>query len=85
MFKFSALLNEIRKCRSFIVLSEFMRHNLLMNGFAEEAIYLDLGVFDDEHCGDFAANATLGTAATGTIVGGSETAGVKALTDDGVF
>jgi len=39
MFKFSALLNEIRKCRSFIVLSEFMRRNLLMNGFDKKAIY----------------------------------------------
>jgi len=39
MFKFSALLNEVRKCRSFMVLSEFMRHNLLMNGFPEESIY----------------------------------------------
>ena len=39
MFKFSALLNEVRKCRSFMVLSEFMRHNLLINGFPEKSIY----------------------------------------------
>lgn len=39
MFKFSNLLNEIRKCRSFMVLSEFMRHNLLINAFPEQSIY----------------------------------------------
>jgi glycosyltransferase involved in cell wall biosynthesis len=39
LFKFSALLNEIRKCRSFIVLSEFMRKNLLINNFPEKSIY----------------------------------------------
>ena len=39
MFRFSALLNEIRQCRSFMVLSEFMRRNLLMNGFPEKSIY----------------------------------------------
>lgn len=39
MFKFNALLNEIRKCRSFMVLSEFMRNNLLINGFPEKSIY----------------------------------------------
>jgi len=38
-FKFSALLIEIRKCRSFMVLSEYMRSNLLMNGFPEKNIY----------------------------------------------
>ena len=39
MFKFAALLNEIRKCGSFMVLSEFMRGNLLLNGFDKDAIY----------------------------------------------
>ena len=39
MSKFNNLLNEIRKCRSFMVLSEFMRNNLLMNNFPEKSIY----------------------------------------------
>ena len=39
MLKFSSLLNEIRKCRSFMVLSEFMRSNLLLNNFPEESIH----------------------------------------------
>jgi len=39
MLKFSALLNEIRKCRSFMVLSEFMRNNLFINGFPKKSIY----------------------------------------------
>ena len=39
MIKFSSLLNEIRKCRSFMVLSEFMRSNLLLNNFPEKSIY----------------------------------------------
>jgi len=38
-FKFSALLNEIRQCQSFMVLSEYMRSNLLMNGFPKKNIY----------------------------------------------
>ena len=39
MFRYSALLNEIRKCRNFIVLSEFMRNNLIVNGFEEKNIH----------------------------------------------
>ncbi len=39
MFNFAALLNEIRKCRSFMVLSEFMRSNLLLNNFDKKAIF----------------------------------------------
>lgn len=39
MSKFSTLLNEIRKCRSFMVLSEYMRNNLVMNAFPEKSIY----------------------------------------------
>lgn len=39
MFHFGALLSEIRKCRSFMVLSEFMRNNLLMNNFDKDAVF----------------------------------------------
>ncbi|MDD5697237.1 MAG: glycosyltransferase family 4 protein [Victivallaceae bacterium] len=39
MFAFAALLNEIRRCRSFIVLSEFMRGNLLLNGFDRDSVF----------------------------------------------
>lgn len=39
MFHFAALLNEIRKCRSFMVLSEFMRNNLLMNNFDKDVVF----------------------------------------------
>jgi glycosyltransferase involved in cell wall biosynthesis len=39
IFNYASLLNEIRRCRTFIVLSEFMRKNLLMNNFPEEAIH----------------------------------------------
>ena len=39
ILKYSALLNEIRKCGSFIVLSEFMRQNLLKNNFPEKAVH----------------------------------------------
>ncbi|MDD5596618.1 MAG: glycosyltransferase family 4 protein [Victivallaceae bacterium] len=39
ILKYSSLLNEIRKCGSFIVLSEFMRKNLLMNNFPEKAVH----------------------------------------------
>jgi glycosyltransferase involved in cell wall biosynthesis len=39
MFNYASLLNEIRKCDSFIVLSEFMRNNLIKNGFNEKDIF----------------------------------------------
>lgn len=38
-FKYAALFNEIRKCDSFIVISDFMRDNLLLNGFSPDKIY----------------------------------------------
>ena len=38
-FKYASLLNEIRKCDGFIVLSDFMRDNLIMNNFNSDDVH----------------------------------------------
>jgi glycosyltransferase involved in cell wall biosynthesis len=38
-FRYASLLNEIRKCDGFIVLSDFMRDNLVMNNFDPDNVY----------------------------------------------
>jgi hypothetical protein len=47
----------------------------------EEAI-LEMGVFDDADAVNLAANATLGSASVGTILGGVGTALIKVRTDN---